>query len=337
MTVPSISFSTVSEDDLCSTLYDSSSAGPHAALGRVFHALARLRTDVVDEESLQAESVRELGEAAGFDRVLASQVSGSKWLPRVLYESAAPGVLGDYLCGLEIPFDVSPPEANVVRRRVSMLVSDTGEADAACGSYGPLVELSKTAGYVVAPIVVGGAVVGLVHADAEESGRILTVADRDVVRIFADAIGLIRERMLLDEKMRRYRDRIDHALGSSLSVIDDVVRIPTVLGDHVPRTHHAAELQDDMGFGSERGRSKGMQVGHFARGSRVANLTNREMDVVQLLIEGVSNSEIAVRLTVSESTVKSHVKNVLRKLGATNRAGATARYLRMVRASGRSL
>lgn len=331
-------FSQDGHENLCSTLYESSSGEPHSALGRVFRALARLRTEVEDEESLQVELVRELGEAAGFDRVLASQVSGSMWLPQVLYEAGAtaPSVLGDYLCGLEIPLNVSPLEANVVRRRVSVLVSDTGtEAD--CGSYGPLIRLSKTTCYVVAPLIVAGAVVGLVHADAEKSGRALTVADRDLVRIFADAIGLIRERMLLDQKMRRYRDRIDHALGSSLAAIDGVTRFPTVLGEHLPMTEVLTDSVAERGPCREWERPIGAQVGQSSRGSSVGNLTNREMDVVQLLSEGASNSEIAVRLTVSESTVKSHVKNVLRKLGATNRAGATARYMRMVRASGRSL
>lgn len=50
------------------------------------------------------------------------------------------------------------------------------------------------------------------------------------------------------------------------------------------------------------------------------------MDVLRLLASGSTNTRIAHRLVISESTVKSHVKSILRKLGASNRAEAVARW-----------
>ena len=47
------------------------------------------------------------------------------------------------------------------------------------------------------------------------------------------------------------------------------------------------------------------------------------------MVAGQTNSSIARELVVSEGTVKFHVKNVLRKLHASNRAEATSRYLRL--------
>jgi DNA-binding NarL/FixJ family response regulator len=54
----------------------------------------------------------------------------------------------------------------------------------------------------------------------------------------------------------------------------------------------------------------------------VEPLTERETEVLQLLAQGLSNKQIAVRLFISEHTVKFHVSSIYGKLGATNRAEA---------------
>ncbi len=51
-------------------------------------------------------------------------------------------------------------------------------------------------------------------------------------------------------------------------------------------------------------------------------LTPREQEVLALMIEGLSNPDIAERLVVSRSTAKAHVSNILSKMGVSNRAEA---------------
>jgi NarL family two-component system response regulator LiaR len=58
------------------------------------------------------------------------------------------------------------------------------------------------------------------------------------------------------------------------------------------------------------------------------DLTERERDVLKLMIEGLNNVQIAGRLSVSPSTIKSHVSNILSKLGVASRTEAVTLALR---------
>jgi NarL family two-component system response regulator LiaR len=60
----------------------------------------------------------------------------------------------------------------------------------------------------------------------------------------------------------------------------------------------------------------------------ISNLTKREYEVLVLLVEGLNNKQIAERLTVSPSTIKSHVSNILSKMEVTSRTEAVTLALR---------
>src|SRR5262245_50475096 len=64
------------------------------------------------------------------------------------------------------------------------------------------------------------------------------------------------------------------------------------------------------------------------RDSYVEPLTPREQQVLELLAEGLPNKAIAVRLGISDQTVKFHVASISAKLGATNRTEAVRVALR---------
>lgn len=60
----------------------------------------------------------------------------------------------------------------------------------------------------------------------------------------------------------------------------------------------------------------------------VYRLTPREMEVLALMVQGLTNPDIAERLVVSRATVKYHISSILAKLGVSNRAEAVALALR---------
>jgi DNA-binding NarL/FixJ family response regulator len=57
-------------------------------------------------------------------------------------------------------------------------------------------------------------------------------------------------------------------------------------------------------------------------------LSTRERDVLNLLVEGLSNSEIGMALHLSSSTVKSHVKSIMNKFGVNHRVQVAVYALR---------
>jgi len=70
-----------------------------------------------------------------------------------------------------------------------------------------------------------------------------------------------------------------------------------------------------------------LHSGEFWPGAHLG-LTQRESEVLSLLVAGLSNRAIAAKLVVSEETVKTHSRGIYRKLGVADRAGAVAVALR---------
>jgi DNA-binding NarL/FixJ family response regulator len=64
------------------------------------------------------------------------------------------------------------------------------------------------------------------------------------------------------------------------------------------------------------------------RTTRVGTLTPREIEVLRLTAEGLPNKTIATRLSVSENTIKYHLKKIMGKLNAQNRAEAVGYAVR---------
>ena len=58
-------------------------------------------------------------------------------------------------------------------------------------------------------------------------------------------------------------------------------------------------------------------------------LTNRQLDVLRLLVKGLSNKRISRQIDLAEATVKIHIRGILRTLGVTNRTEALVKLTEM--------
>lgn len=111
------------------------------------------------------------------------------------------------------------------------------------------------------------------------------------------------------------RDRVEPALGR----LDDEDRTPTPLISALRAVQGGLTVLD--------GALAEHLVGREPEGLH-EDLTAREREVVTLMVEGLSNKQIARRLTISEHTAKFHIGRILAKLDADTRTEAVVRALR---------
>jgi DNA-binding NarL/FixJ family response regulator len=106
--------------------------------------------------------------------------------------------------------------------------------------------------------------------------------------------------------------------GRSLGLREIVELIGMVISNEAAVSASTAPL-------AHKAKSQSNSLSTATRGAQ-ATLTAREDQVVRLVISGASNKEIARLLDISVATVKSHVHNLLGKLGLTGRGKLAVRY-----------
>lgn len=96
----------------------------------------------------------------------------------------------------------------------------------------------------------------------------------------------------------------------------------------VTELHAAAEVLHQTATDLGRRAAELQRSPHRRRESEdfSKSLTPRQLEILTLIAQGLSNAEIASRLYLTESTVKWHVRKILRALGVSNRAQAVSRY-----------
>ena len=96
---------------------------------------------------------------------------------------------------------------------------------------------------------------------------------------------------------------------------------------HLENVHAGEIVIDPLMAGRVATAAAHLTSGEFWPGARLG-LTQRESEVLALLVAGLSNKGIATRLVVSDDTVKTHLRGLYRKLDVNDRAAAVAAALR---------
>lgn len=243
--------------------------------------------------------------AVRLDRVLLSRIEdGALVVERV----AGDGVAEDPITS-PLPLAYPLIECEVLRRRRARLVADIDDQPTRYA----FLERMRWRTYVTAPILIDGRPVGFFHGDRIVTERPLEAHDAEMLEQFARGFGLVFERAVLRLRLRNQQREIARVANWA--------------------EMRSAELSDGaIDLAHDRTREEERRTtaeDSLSAHSPVAELTARELDVLRLLADGRTNGDIARSLVVTEGTVKFHVKNVLRKMQAANRADAVSRYLRL--------
>lgn len=248
-------------------------------------------------------------QTCGLSRVALSTVEGDAWSVCRLHderdpEAAVPsGLLG-------VAHADGTAERTVLRTGAGLVVDASGTEERP-DVRSPMAALFGGA-HVVVPIPVSSGTLGLLHADHHPTDLAPDDIDRDLLQAFARSFGQIFERTALQERLERQRRTLEELLEAETRAARELA------GGGYALAGEPESSPDPAGAVEER---------PVSNADLDALLTPREREVLELILTGASNGVIAERLVITTGTVKSHVKRVLRKLGAANRSEAISRYL----------
>jgi DNA-binding CsgD family transcriptional regulator len=271
--------------------------------------LDRLRR-VANSAALLDRVCAEVVECCGFPRAMLTRVEGDWWLPWMAYFSDDRELEQRFVEWM----NTKRFRADLGRNLLAVRPVVVRDAVAHARGFAPMIEFSKTRSYVAAPISPAGRLVGVLYGDPGPEGRPVDEIDRDILSAFADDFGLIYARVVLVERMRAQRDRIDEAFDFAENMMSSLANAEIELARTPEGRLPADGDEPELDTASPPAAIEEL-------------LTSREAEVLAMMVRGASNATIAEQLIIKEGTVKSHVKHILRKLDAVNRAEAISKYM----------
>lgn len=276
------------------------------------NALMRLQSVRADQE-IYDQLCREVCRGCGTDRALLAGVSGDSWIAlrqfnaRINQSKTRPLPEGS-----RETFADWPIETAVIQDRRTVRV----QADADSQIPAPVRHIMRRRSFAVAPISLSDNhshdVVGLVYAAEPTPDQWSHHPVVPYLDAFAASVGRLLERAALFAHLETQFSYLRKSLSAAehaLTAFDTDVDLVRLVGREQagPTPAGAAPWT--------RPRST------FDR-----EFTARERDVMSLLVRGLNNTQIGHELAIANTTVKSHMQNMLRKAGVVNRAELIAQY-----------
>jgi DNA-binding CsgD family transcriptional regulator len=285
-----------------------------AATDRALRAAASLR-GITAPNAMLAAAPEALAQGSRLDRVILSAPRDGALAVEAVHVRDDPAASEQLLAALQAqPIALEHPliETEALRRRRATLVADARSNPRV---HRPTAAITGWSDYVVAPVAVRSSVVAVLHADRLEGGP-MTERDAGILWTFAAALAQAHESATLRRALRQERRRIRQLLtwldARSSELADATVSL-------VPQPQGHVALPEELEGHERRADRDGSPV-------LDAVLTRREVEILRLLANGLTNRAIASELVISGGTVKFHVNSILRKLHVANRAEAVARY-----------
>lgn len=257
-----------------------------------------------DDKTMPRQLCVELISTGGFGSAVYSYVEGTNIRPAHAVCTSDSGVVdSDFSTDHDFDAGTETVEYACVTGADSPLLADQSS------SHPAMVKVLDSTDYAVAPIVASSSVIAVLHVAPRAP---LAIDDRDLecLGVYQGAAGAALSRDAWSDVAAGHYSAVRQAVAA---VIEDAGRIISAdfeIGGGPTIDAQAPRLQSPaINFAIEE------------------SLTKRETEVMRLIAQGLSNAEIAERLFIGVETVKSHVKKVLRKIGAVNRSEAISLYL----------
>lgn len=300
--------------------------------------------DTLAEKHLQVlQAVQEAGEAfvsaqqldPVLERIIHSAMqlaggdAGSVMLvdledPETLVVRAALGPRREIILGQRQ--EITDSVAGVALRR-NQIVRLRGRADGSGGiaSAHPQ-ELSWG---IAVPLLVSGRLLGTLNVNSQPGRGELESEVEQLLHLLANQVAIMIEYMRLFEDLRDKERNLERFTYNVLQQKEQVRaagesgRIVTSRGEleEIFRSVLGGMLESYFGGGKPQMPSERVSA-------QRERLTEREREVLELIVEGLTNKEIASRLYLSPDTVKNHVVHVMEKLGASDRTQAAVFAIR---------
>jgi DNA-binding CsgD family transcriptional regulator len=295
--------------DLSDAVHRRIAAQREKRYARMRQGLDRLRR-IANSAALLDRVCEEVVECCGFERAMLTRVEGEWWLPWMAYFPDDRDLERRFVEWM----NTQRFRADLGRNLLALRPVVVRDAVASARGFAPMIEFSKTPSYAAAPISPAGRLVGVLYGDPGANGPPVDEIDRDVLSAFADDFGLIYARVVLVERMRAQRERIEAAFEFAENMMSSLANAEIELA-RTPEGRLPSNGQEP-------------ELATATPPAAVEELlTAREAEVLAMMVRGASNATIAEQLIIKEGTVKSHVKHILRKLDAVNRAEAISRYM----------